>query len=129
MRRTSHDQQAEVHELCVRGMHSDPPPRATVEVHRMNYVEGNCPKCGMPLGEMPDPLPEGWICGICQEQVDAEEARWQRMLEEVRANPRDLPPLGERDDAHLEGLTGPPLVERPKAQRWAMYYKMRRQGR
>jgi hypothetical protein len=94
----------------------------------MNYVEGNCPKCAMPLGEMPDPLPEGWICGICQEQVDAEQARMQRILEEVRANPRDLPPLGERHELP-EGTLLSRVSERPKAQRWAMYYKMRRQGR
>ncbi len=96
----------------------------------MNYVEGNCPKCGMPLGEMPDPLPEGWICGICQEQVDAEEARMQRILAEARAQlaRKPLRPLGE-PVLLPEGTHLPPVGRRPKAQRWAMYYKMRRQGR
>ena len=37
----------------------------------MNYVAGECPRCGQPMGEVPDPMPEGWVCFPCEEKDKA----------------------------------------------------------
>ena len=37
----------------------------------VNYVAGECPRCGQPMFEVPDPLPEGWVCFLCKEKDDA----------------------------------------------------------
>ena len=37
----------------------------------VKYVEGECPRCGQPMFEVPDPLPEGWVCFLCKEKDDA----------------------------------------------------------
>jgi hypothetical protein len=39
--------------------------------NQMNYVEGHCPRCMQPMGEVPDPMPEGWVCFLCEDKENA----------------------------------------------------------
>lgn len=91
----------------------------------MNYVEGECPKCHQPMLEVPDPMPEGWVCFLCQAKLDEEKARDQRIHAEAAANPHPIrSPREPREPP-------PPFTlpdTRSKKQKWAIYYAMKRKG-
>ena len=91
----------------------------------IKYVPGECPKCGQPMGEVPDPMPEGWVCFLCEAKQRDEQAQQEIIRARLRANPipyRD--PFEPR--VPLPSVTVPDT--RSKKQRWAMYYSMKRRG-
>ena len=91
----------------------------------VKYVEGQCPKCGQPMGEVPDPMPEGWLCFLCQAKLDEEEARDERIRAEIAANPPTIrSPWEPREPP-------PPFTlpdTRSKKQKWAIHYALKRKG-
>jgi hypothetical protein len=37
----------------------------------VKYINGECPRCGQSMFEVPDPMPEGWVCFLCKEKDEA----------------------------------------------------------